>query len=357
MNQPRIKRVLQNMEDAGLEQIIVSSTASVYYLTGLWIEPHERLLALYLHCDGTLTLFGNEIFGIEPPAGLGLVCHPDGANPVKDLAQTVRPGKIGIDKFWPSKFLIGLMELRDGLQPVLGSAPVDLARMTKDDAEQAALRHASQVNDLVVKTAIAALRDGAVESELASLVNRTYLQHGADVSDGMQLVCFGANAADPHHAPGPAVVQAGDCAVFDIFTPISRYWCDMTRTVFFREVSDEARRVYETVVQANLAGIAAVRPGVPLSEIDRTARRVIEDAGYGPYFTHRLGHGIGLECHEPPDVSSATDAIALPGMAFSIEPGIYLPGEVGVRIEDLVLVTPDGCEVLNHATKELQVVG
>ena len=108
---------------------------------------------------------------------------------------------------------------------------------------------------------------------------------------------------------------------------------------------------------ANPAGIDAVRPGVPLRDIDRAARRVIEEGGYGPYFTHRLGHGIGLECHEPPDVSAGSDAIAEPGMVFSIEPGIYLPGRTGVRIEDLVLVTETGCEVLNAAPKDLRVVG
>ena len=131
----------------------------------------------------------------------------------------------------------------------------------------------------------------------------------------------------------------------------------MTRTVFFRSASDEARRVYETVRQANLAAEAVIRPGLPLKAFDRAAREVIENAGYGPYFTHRLGHGIGLECHEPPDNSAVSEVIAEPGMVFSVEPGIYLPGKLGVRIEDLVLVTETGCEVLNAYPKELQIVG
>ena len=130
----------------------------------------------------------------------------------------------------------------------------------------------------------------------------------------------------------------------------------MTRTVFFKTVSDEQRRVYETVKNANLSAIAAVRPGLPRRDFGRVARKVIEDAGYGPYFTHRLGHGAGLDCHEMPDVSSASDVIAKPGMVFSIEPGVYLPGKFGVRVEDLVLVTEDGCEVLNKASKDLRIV-
>jgi len=356
VNQSRLRRVLEQMEAEQLDQILVTSTASVYYLTGLWIEPHERLLALYLDRNGGCRLFGNAIFGVESTADLPVACHSDSGDPVADLAAAVRPGRLGIDKFWPSKFLISLMEKRPDVRPVQGSAPLDTARRYKDEAEREALRSASRINDRVVETAVAALRDGCTEAELAALVNRAYRENGAD-EEGPQLVCFGANAADPHHAADGTVVKSGDCVVFDIFTPIGRYWCDMTRTVYFREISTRQREIHELVLAANRAGAAAVKPGVPLAEIDRAARRVIEEGGYGPYFTHRLGHGIGLECHEPPDVSGASEAVAQPGMVFSIEPGIYLPGETGVRIEDLVLVTETGAEVLNAAPREPRIVG
>ena len=356
MNQQRLARVLRNMEQYGLEQIVVTSTASVYYLTGYWVEPMERMMALYIRADGVCTLFANTLFALEPQAGVELVLHQDGQEPTTALAAALRPGKLGVDKSWPSKFLIALLAARPDVTPVLGSAPVDDARRQKDADEIAAMRHASQVNDQVVERAIAAVQEGARESELASLVESLYRQHGADRSSEGQLVCFGPNGADPHHAPNDTVIQTGDSVVLDIFIPIHRYWCDMTRTVFFRSVSEEGRKVYETVKAANLAAEAMIRPGVPMREIDRTARKVIEDAGYGPYFTHRLGHGCGLDCHEPPDNSASSPAIAEPGMVFSVEPGIYLPGKLGVRIEDLVLVTEDGCEVLNHASKELRVV-
>lgn len=355
MNVSRINRVIASMREQRLSQILVTSTASVYYLTGLWIEPHERLLALYLADDGTAVLFGNEIFGISPE-DVEFRAHRDGDDPVAALSECLRPGIVGIDKDWPSRFLIGLMAHRRDVTPVVGSAPVDLARQCKDAAEQRAMREASAINDQVVQAAIAALRDGVTELELASLVNREFAARGADVADGPQLVCFGANAADPHHAPGHDTLRRGQGVTLDIFTPIGRYWCDMTRTVFWGEVDTQQRQVYETVLRANLAGIAAVRPGVPLREIDRAARTVIEEAGFGPYFTHRLGHNIGLDCHEPPDVGASSEAVAQPGMVFSIEPGIYLPGRVGVRIEDLVLVTETGCEVLNRAPKELCIL-
>ena len=171
------------------------------------------------------------------------------------------------------------------------------------------------------------------------------------------MVGCGATGADPHHSGDATVLKPGDSVIFDIFTPISRYWCDMTRTVFYQSVTEEQRKVYELVRRANEAAEAMIRPGVLLSDLDKAARDIITDGGYGPNFTHRLGHGCGLECHEPPDVSGASHTPLEPGMVFSIEPGIYLPGKFGVRIEDLVLVTEDGCQVLNQYPKDLQVVG
>ena len=356
MNQDRLRRVIDNMHRQGLEQILVTATASVYYLTGVWVEPLERLLALYLDDTGRCVLFGNALFGLEEGDGLTVLTHTDSDDPVAQIAQTVRPGKLGIDKFWASRFLIGLMEQRRDITPVVGSAPVDDARMLKDAQEIEAMVAASRINDQVMAIASAAVKDGATEEELAALVERTFREKGADRSSEGQLVCFGPNGADPHHAPNGTVIARGDTVVFDIFIPIHRYWCDMTRTFFFREASDEGRRVYEAVKAANLAAEALIRPGLPMRDFDRAARKVIEDAGYGPYFTHRLGHGAGLDCHEPPDNSSANHTIAQPGMVFSVEPGIYLPGKLGVRIEDLVLVTEDGCRVLNAYPKEITIL-
>lgn len=355
MNQDRKKRIIANMKQEGLSQLIVSSTASIYYLTGLWIEPHERMIALYLDDGGQSILFGNEIFGIAPQEGLPLYTHKDGENPVEELAKHVKAGSLGIDKFWSSKFLISLMDLRPDVKPVHGSAPVDRARMLKDAQEIEALRRSSSLNDEVVELMISRVREGAVENQLAAQVNRLYLERGADC-EGTQLVCFGPNGADPHHNGDGTVLKPGDSVIFDIFISFDRYWCDMTRTVFYKEASEEQRKVYELVKMANLRAIEKIKPGVFLSEIDKTARDIITEGGCGPYFTHRLGHGAGLECHEPPDVGSASKFPLEPGMVFSVEPGIYLPGKFGVRIEDLVLVTETGCEVLNKASKDLRIV-
>ena len=314
------------------------------------------MIALWLTDEGKAVLFGNEIFGLASTEELPFVSHKDGEDPVAALAAAVKPGVLGIDKFWYSKFLIGLMGHRPDVVPVHGSMPVDENRQFKDHRERAAMRHASAMNDQVMAAAIAAVGEGVRENELAALVNREYLARGADC-EGTQLVCFGPNGADPHHSGDGTALKSGDSVIFDIFTPISRYWCDMTRTVFYKTVSDRQRQVYELVKRANEAAEAAVRPGVPLARLDAIAREIITDGGFGPFFTHRLGHGCGIDCHEPPDVSGASEAICRPGMVFSIEPGIYLPGEFGVRIEDLVMVTEDGCEVLNKFPKDLMVVG
>ena len=259
MNQARLARVLRNMERDGLTQIVISSTASVYYLTGYWVEPMERMLALYIRADGTCRLFANALFALEPQEGLELVLHQDSDAPTAALSAALLPGTLGVDKAWPSKFLIALLAARPDVTPVLGSAPVDDARKYKDADEIAAMRRASQINDQVVEAAIAAVRAGAVESELAAYVEGLYRQHGADRSGEGQLVCFGPNGADPHHAPNGTVLRDGDSVVLDIFIPIRRYWCDMTRTQLFRSESDEGRREYETVKAANLAAEAVIR--------------------------------------------------------------------------------------------------
>ena len=355
MSQLRIERVIEQMKQQGLSQVLVTSTASLYYLTGLWVEPHERLLALYLDSSSQVVLYGNDIFGIPSTPQLPVITHADGDDPVAALAEVVRAGRLGIDKFWYSKFLISLMSRRPDVIPVHGSAPLDICRQYKDEAERTAMRHSSAMNDQVMTAAIAALGVGVRENELASRVNREFLSRGADC-EGTQLVCFGPNGADPHHSGDGTLLHTGDSVIFDIFTPIGRYWCDMTRTVFYRSVSRKQREVYELVRRANEAVEAAIRPGILLSELDIIAREIITEGGYGPQFNHRLGHGCGLECHEPPDVSGASAVPVQPGMVFSVEPGIYIPGEFGVRIEDLVLVTETGCEILNHYPKELQVI-
>ena len=172
------------------------------------------------------------------------------------------------------------------------------------------------------------------------------------------IVAYGKYCAIPHHGPSKEVfLQPGDNVLFDIGKNLDGYYSDMTRTVCYKSATDLQRKIYDLVLEANMAAIAAVKPGVRACDVDAAARNVIAKAGYGEYFTHRTGHNIGIEVHEWPDISSTNEMPLVPGMCFSIEPGIYLPDSVGVRIEDLVIVTENGCEVLNHYTKDFQIVG
>lgn len=354
MKPQRLSKVIENMERAGLSQLVISDPSSIFYLTGISIDPGERLFALLVK-NGSATLYNNRLFPVQEREGLRIVYHSDGEDAVQSLAESVSHGTLGIDKVWPARFLLQILAKCPDLKPVLGSGAVDDARMYKDAEEIELMRAASRVNDAAMADAIQTLHPEISERRMVGIVGELHVKHGADAAIP-QLIAYGAGCSEPHHSSGPSLMNAGDSVLLDIFAPVNGYWCDMTRTVFYKSVSAEQREVYEIVKAANRAGIDAVRPGVSMQEIDATARRVIEEAGYGQYFTHRLGHGIGLDVHEPPDCSGTSDASAEPGMCFSIEPGIYLPGKWGVRIEDLVLVTEDGVEVLNAYSRELQII-
>ncbi|MBQ6808037.1 MAG: aminopeptidase P family protein [Firmicutes bacterium] len=355
MKTSRVESVIKNMQQAGMSQLIISDPDSLYYLCGIGYDPGERLLAMYLDADGNAHLFNNHMFPQEPQDGLNIHLYDDVDDYMGMIAGVVKPGPIGIDKFWRAKFLLPLLEKAPGLEPRLGSAAVDDARNLKDAEEIELLRQSSAMNDATMAEVIKHLGDGMSESEMARFVAETHVKNGADAAVD-QLVCYGVGCSEPHHECGKATVKPGDSVIFDIFAPRKHYWCDMTRTVFYKNADDEQKKVYEIVKAANLAGEAAIRPGVRLCDIDGAARKVIEDAGYGKYFTHRLGHGCGLAIHEPPDCSSVCQQVVQPGMCFSVEPGVYIPGKWGMRVEDLIVVTEDGCEVLNKFTKDMIIV-
>lgn len=358
MNQSRFQRVLENMKECDLQQILVTYDPAIYYLIGRMIKPMERAGAILIKDDGEVHGFMNDLFCFEPEEGMIMHYYKDGENVYKMIADELKPGKVGFDDKWPSKHTIGVLSERNDIIPVHGSAPIDLAKSLKDEDEKELLRNAGRVNDMAVEFGINNIKEGRTELELADMIEDFFEANGAVQDEQYQLVCFGPGAAEPHHEPdNVSTVKEGDSVLFDLWAPVNGYWCDMTRTVFYKSVSEEHRKIYETVKAAQQAGIDFVKPGVKMSDIDAVVRKVITDAGYGEYFTHRTGHGVGMTVHEPPEASASCDLIAQPGMCFSIEPGIYIKGEVGVRIEDLVIVTEDGCEVLTKYPKDLQIVG
>jgi len=256
----------------------------------------------------------------------------------------------------PARFLLPLMELGAGTAYVNGSGCIDTARLYKDAEEQAKMRRASAMNDEAMARLQQHIRGGVTEKELCETLIGIYRELGADGVSFDPIIAFAGNAAEGHHESDDTVLKEGDCIVLDIGCKKDGYCSDMTRTFFYKRASAAHREVFELVLRANEAAEALIRPGVRFCDLDKAARDMIAQAGYGPCFTHRLGHNIGMEVHEAGDVSAANTGMVEPGMVFSIEPGVYLEGEMGARVEDLVLVTPQGCEVLNHFPKQLHVL-
>lgn len=352
----RIAQVCRSMKLDALDALIISDPQSIWYLTGIWNEPYERMYVFYLTADGCGTLFLNKLFNI-PPCRFEEIWTTDSDDAVQTIAsRTAQSGTVGIDKSWPARFLIPLMQYNKDVHYVLGSGCVDSARACKDSAEQQLMKDASSINDACMQRGLAYIREGITEKDAAAYIDMQFRKEGADGPCFETIVSYGANAADPHHEPGSATPSEGCCVLIDMGCRKNHYCSDMTRTCFFGSVSAEDAALHDIVRAANEKAESIIRPGVRLCDIDAAARNLIAEAGYGEFFTHRLGHFIGQSDHEQGDVSAANTAPVKPGMIFSIEPGIYLPGRIGIRVEDLVLVTGSGCEVLNHADKKYAVL-
>lgn len=352
----RMERLSAALRENDLPQMIISDPLSIWYFTGISIQPGERLYCLYVNAKKGCKLILNRLFSV-PHTGIEEVWMDDTDDCIGILAQAVdSQGDMGIDKNWPARFLLALMEKNPGVHYVNASRIVDSIRALKDEDEQKKMKDVSRINDLCMEAASKFIKEGKTEKECAAYIGELYASYGCEGLSFPTIVSFGANAADPHHRPDDTVLKAGDCIVVDMGSKKDGYCSDMTRTFFCKEADPRYTAIHDLVREANEKAEAMIRPGVRFCDIDRTAREHIEAGGYGPYFTHRLGHSIGLEDHEFGDVSSVNTDPIKPGMTFSIEPGVYLPGEFGVRVEDLVLVTEDGCEILNHVDKKWRIL-
>lgn len=367
MHKERFEKVMTAMKAAGMQQLVISDPMVIYYLTGIMIHPGERLLALVIRQDGKHFAMINELF----PAGKDFELEQVWYNDVQDgtavmaekmSADTFRSVEgsssvIGIDKNWPARFLLRLQELLSGCRFVNSTDIIDGVRRIKDAEEQKLMIESSEANDRVMARFIPMLCKPHTELELDAIIRRLYAEEGCEDVSFPPIASFAANAADPHHGPDNTMGKRGDCLVIDIGGVKNAYCSDMTRTVFLGEASQRQREIYEIVKEANLRGIAAAKPGNRMADVDLAARNYIEEQGFGQYFTHRTGHSIGLEDHEAGDVSYVNEDIIKPGQCFSVEPGIYIAEEgIGVRIEDLVLITETGCRVLNTYPKDLTII-
>lgn len=356
MYQKRVDALRVKMLEAHLNQVLVTDAASIFYLTGRWIESGERLLVLLVKQEGNPVLFINELFPEKEIPGVDFVWLKDTSDAIGILSGFLQQGEtIGVDKNWPSGFLIRLMKTMGTSDVENSSLLLDEIRSIKDEEEIRLMKDVSKINDEAMHLLIEVLEENMSELEAEGLLKKIYTDLGAEGFSFTPIIAFDKNGANPHHENGGRLLKHGDAVILDIGCRKNSYCADMTRTIFFGEAGEKEREVFETVLEANRKAIALVKPGMKFSDIDRAAREVIEQKGYGPYFTHRTGHSIGIEVHEYGDVSSANETLLKPGMIFSVEPGIYLEGAFGVRIEDLVLVTEEGHEVLNHYPKDLYI--
>ena len=360
LQKDRLYRVQEKMKQAAMPQMLVTDPMAIYWLCGKLFAPGERFLGLLLQTreEPPAVLIVNELFHFDEELGIPMVWYSDTDDVTAVLKPLLHPEeKLGVDQTMAAKFLIGLMEGNAAAGYVNGSFTIDETRAVKDAAEQEKLRRASLVNDAAMEKFKGLIHAGVTELEIADQMLGIYKSLGASACSFDPIVAFGDHAADPHHMPDHTVLKEGDTVLFDVGCIVDDYCSDMTRTFYYRKTPDEeTRTIYNLVRKANEAAEEMLRPGIEIASVDRCARDIITEGGYGPYFTHRLGHFIGLQDHEAGDVSLANHSLEQPGIVHSIEPGIYKPGTAGVRIEDLVLITPDGHEVLNHYPHDLIVI-
>lgn len=327
--------------------ILISDEKMIAYLVGQRFHVQERFLGLLISPSDVI-LFLNELFPTRL-TGIKIVRFNDVDDPIRRLNEHIHSDLLYVDKHLKSGFLLKLMKLNPLLKVELDDL-ADRIRAIKDKDEIETMRIASQINDAVMSEVEALCVPGVLEKEIAAQIEDLFISKGATSVSFPPIIAFGTNTADPHAVPNDTELKEGMPVIVDMGCLYQGYCSDMTRSFIIGE-NKKMEEIYQIVKKANLAAIDTVKPGVLLKDIDKAARDVIRDAGYGDAFIHRTGHGIGQDVHEPFDVSSNSEVVVQVGMIFSIEPGIYLPSLGGIRIEDLVVVTEDGCEVLNHYKK------
>ena len=360
MFEDRITRARSRMEELGVDVLLLSVGADLPYFTGYTAMPLERLTMLVLPRDAAATLVVPALEAPrveERPEAFATRAFAETEDPVAIVAGLAgRPTRAAVgDRTWAA-FLLGLQAALPQTAFVPASRVTGPLRARKDAAEVDALRAAARVVDAVALAMRERPFAGRTEADISrELVER--MLGGGHERANFAIVGSGPNAASPHHEPGNRVVEPGDSVVCDFGGTMAGYCSDITRTFVVGEPPAELADLYDVLFRAQEEAVRTARVGVACEAVDAAARSVISAAGYGEYFIHRTGHGIGLEEHEDPYLVSGNATPLAAGHAFSIEPGIYLPGRCGARIEDIVVATEDGPERLNQAPRELAVVG
>lgn len=368
MSISRLEKLSASLQASGLDAVALNPGPTLMYLTGLRFHMMERPVVMLIAPDQEPALVLPEL---ELPK----------VNLLPFRARAFAYGEQPSE--WEAAFrraaqVLGLDGRRIGVEPrqlrllefhyVRVGAPeaefpdasevLAALRLRKEPAEIEAMRRAVQAAQEALRATLPLIKIGMSEKELAAELVVQLLHCGSDTELPFSpILSGGPNSANPHASPTERKLQPGDLLLFDWGARVDGYVSDLTRVFAVGEAEAELVKIHQVVVEANAAGRAAARPGIPCAAVDRAAREVIERAGYGAHFTHRTGHGIGMEAHEAPYLRSDNMQILEPGMAFTVEPGIYLPGRGGVRIEDNLVITEDGADCLSDLQRELRVAG
>lgn len=357
----QLQHLQTNMKKQNIDVVFLQSPDNVAYFSHYFSEPHERVLGLVVFADADPFLF-TPALEAEDARSSGWSCevysYQDHEDPFDLIARAIENSASSIKTIGLEEDVLPIKRYKELSSYFMDSQYVDVTsllqqmKLIKTKEEYAKMREAGKTADLALKIGYQSLREGITEQEVAAEIEYQLKKEGVPEMSFSTEVLFGDHAASPHGVPGNRRLKKGEFVLFDLGTMHEGYASDVTRTFAFGEVSEKEKEVYQIVLNAHTLALEAVRPGVTASELDHIARQVIEEAGYSEYFTHRLGHGIGQSIHEYPSIMEGNDLEIQEGMCFSIEPGIYIPGSVGVRIEDCVCVTKDGCIPLTRTPKE-----
>jgi Xaa-Pro dipeptidase len=368
MSTDRLHKLMACMEKKGVSAVAVNAGPSLTYLTGLHFHLMERPIVIVFTLDDAPIIILPELEQAKlDHLHFEARVYAYGENPehwgktFSDalLALDLSGKKVGLE---PRQLrLLEYDYLRSacvGADFIDGSEIFSALRSIKDVEEVACMRKAVAIAENAMEATLPMVKIGVTEKEIASELFLQLMHHGSEISLPFSpIVAGGPNGANPHAQPSGRQLASGDLLVIDWGARYGGYASDLTRTFAVGEIGEEAEKIHKIVQQANEAGRAAGRPRVACAQVDQAARKVIEEAGYGHCFTHRTGHGIGMECHEEPYIHGDNEQLLKVGMAYTVEPGIYLPGRNGVRIEDDVLVTSDGPESLSSMSREIRFVG
>ena len=349
----RRERLVGRLEDLGVDAVLISRLPNVRYLTGFTGSAGQVLLGSE---GGVLVTDGRyaEQSRQEVPDLDRVASTEPATTAIADHGRRLGVRRLGFERHAVTVAqLDGLRGALEGIELIGVGQEVERLRWTKDAAELRLLRAAQEATDAAFSDILDVLAVGITERQAAARLEQAMLLHGADGLAFPSIVAFGELAAEPHHRPTHRALAEGDVIKMDFGALVDGYHTDMTRTVAFGEPAAELRKAHDLVAEAQQAGIDAIRPGAVGAAVDGAARAVIADAGYGDRFGHGLGHGVGLEIHEGPSLSTRSDDELPEGAVITVEPGVYLPGIGGVRIEDTVEVTADGGRPLGSSSREL----